>query len=133
MGGNIEIINLVLSAVPLYQSSIYRLLKSVKRKIDQIRRKFLWRGVRHEKKVYNLIKWELVFRSKKQGGLAISQLDQMNTTLLMKWWWRLVNTPDETVCNFLREKYGNREIAWNLRAGIIINKNSSHVWKGLSK
>lgn len=42
LGGRIVLINLVLSAIPLYQTAIYTMPKWVKKKIDRIRKEFLW-------------------------------------------------------------------------------------------
>lgn len=50
-----------------------------------MRRKFLWGGMGHNKKSYSLIVWDQLCTDKKQGGLGVSQIEQMNTTLLAKW------------------------------------------------
>lgn len=78
LGGQIVLINSVLSTVPLYQLSLYRMPKWVRRKIDKIKRDFLCEGMRHEVRAYNLITWNKVCNDKKQGGMEISQLDQTN-------------------------------------------------------
>lgn len=40
-------------------------------------------------KNYHLVKWEVICKSKKQGGLGIKDLKRMNLSLLCKWWWKL--------------------------------------------
>ena len=42
LGGRVTLLNSVLSAIPLYWLSIYRLPAKIRHKIDKIRRKFLW-------------------------------------------------------------------------------------------
>lgn len=76
LGGRITLLNYVLSAVPLYTLSLYSIPKKVLRKIDQIRRQFVWPSVCILKD----------FR-----GMGILDLKQMNHALLLKWWWRVTN------------------------------------------
>lgn len=52
---------------------------------------------------------------KKQDGLGVSNLQHMNTILLMKWWWKIVIAPEKKIFFILREKYGNKYGTWNDR------------------
>ena len=36
-----------------------------------------------------MIKWEIINKSKKHGGLGIKNIQTMNISLLCKWWWKL--------------------------------------------
>jgi hypothetical protein len=49
---------------------------------------FFWQGGSTKRK-YHLVKWEVVCRSKKKGGLGIMDIRKMNICLLCKWWWKL--------------------------------------------
>lgn len=64
-----------LSTIPLYILFVYREPVWVRTKIDQIRKKFLWRGPKKEGRGYNIIGWEKVCMCKKKGTLGIKQLD----------------------------------------------------------
>lgn len=121
--GRIVLLNSVLSAVPLYQASVYRIPRWVIAQINKFRKKFLWGGVGCKRKSYNLVKSGQVCRPKKQGGLGVSNLLHMNMTLLMKQWWMLITMPKKAVCN----KYG----IWNNRESY--GTNSSQFWKGLQE
>jgi len=35
------------------------------------------------------VKWEIICKSKKKGGLGIKDFRRMNLSLLCKWWWNL--------------------------------------------
>lgn len=49
-GGRMTLINSVLSAVPLYTLSIYKVPKTIIARIDRLRRRFLWQGSETAKK-----------------------------------------------------------------------------------
>lgn len=72
LGGRVVIINSVLSVIPLYQTSIYKMPKWVTKKKDKIHREFLWGGVRHEGKAYNSMQWRQVCNSREHGGMGIT-------------------------------------------------------------
>lgn len=84
IGGRSTLINSVLSSIPLYTLSIYRVHVGVINKIDKIRRRFLWQGTTIGRKKYSLVNWYKVCLSKEYGGLGILDFRQMNTALLHK-------------------------------------------------
>jgi len=45
------------------------------------------RGAKEKK--YHLVKWDIINKSKKHGGLGIKSIHKMNISLLCKWWWKL--------------------------------------------
>ncbi|XP_058198468.1 uncharacterized protein LOC131313991 [Rhododendron vialii] len=59
----------------------------------------------------HLVKWDLISRSKEDGGLGVKKMMQQNLALLAKWWWRFHEDKDS-----LGECY-KRKIqigSWNL-------------------
>jgi hypothetical protein len=62
----------------------------VRKKVVGIQRDFLWGGVNGRKKL-SWVKWKVVCKDKKKGGLGVRDLDLMNVSLLSKWRWRLLN------------------------------------------
>jgi hypothetical protein len=60
----------------------------IRKKVTRIQRDFLWGGVNGTKKL-NWIKWKVVCKDKKKGGLGVRDLEVMNTSLLLKWRWTL--------------------------------------------
>ena len=52
------------------------------------RRTFFWQGGSHKRK-YHLVRWEIINKSTKYGGLGIKNIQLMNISLLCKWWWKL--------------------------------------------
>jgi hypothetical protein len=75
--------------------SIFLLPKWVTRRLDLIRRSFLWHGhkqIHGSKKRIPLTSWALLTRTKELGGLGVRDLEQMNKSLLIKWMWQWVST-----------------------------------------
>lgn len=88
IGGRVTLINSVLSAVPLYILSLFRVPKNILKQIDRHRCQFLWQGS-GPKKAYALVNWKTICMAKEIGGAGILDLDQMNIAMLLKWWWKL--------------------------------------------
>ena len=70
--------------------SLFRLPRRIKLRLEKIQRDFLWGGGSLDKKSH-LIKWATVFSDKKEGGLGVRGLYNLNKALLSKWLWRFAN------------------------------------------
>lgn len=98
LGGQVTLLNSVISAIPLYWLSLYRMPVGVRYRIDKLRRRFLWFGGSTVRKRYSLISWTRVCRSKDLGGLGVLDLKVMNDALLAKWLMRFLD--DNVVGNW---------------------------------
>jgi len=78
-------INSSLSNSFIYHMSMYLLPKTTTDKLDKQRSTFFWQGGSQKKK-YHLIRWNIINKSKKHGGLGIKDIQSMNISLLCKWW-----------------------------------------------
>lgn len=78
----------VLSAIPVYYMSVFKMPQWVLDEIDKIRLNFLWYGVQHDRKKIHLANWPLVCTPKNKGGLGVIDLKAFNLTLLTKWQWQ---------------------------------------------
>ena len=83
MAGRITLINSSLSSTFIYHMSMYLLPKTTSEALDKHRRRFLWQGNSLKKK-YHLVKWNIVCKNKKKGGLGIKDIRKMNISLLCK-------------------------------------------------
>lgn len=83
-GGRLTLIRSVLSSLPVYYMSLFKLLEGVARAIDRIQAFFLWGGSNLKRKI-RLVKWEEVTKSKKQGGIRVRKVRDVNDCLLAKW------------------------------------------------
>lgn len=89
-GGRLTLINSVLTALPTYWMSMFRLPEWVSKKIDRIRRDFLWSGPDIEQPTCRLVCWKNLCRPRVQGGWGILDLKTFNQALLGKWWWKFL-------------------------------------------
>lgn len=76
-----------LNNYPIYHMSAYLLPKTIVKNLDKTRRHFFWQGGGTKKNHW--VKWEVICKSKKKGGLGIKDLRKLNISLMCKWWWRL--------------------------------------------
>ena len=90
MGGRITLINSVLTTLPIYLLSFFRIPKKVVQKIVTIQRNFLWGGDFEANKI-PWVKWDTICLPKNKGGLGIKDLIKFNEALLGKWGWELAN------------------------------------------
>ncbi|KAF3625445.1 putative serine/threonine-protein kinase [Capsicum annuum] len=118
LGGRITLINSVLDSLPTYVMSLFPVPSSVSKKLNRLRRDFLWKGNK-EGGGFNLVKWEVTQLSKNQGGLSIRNLKLHNQCLLMKWLWRF-NGEASLWKEVISYKYG-QESHW------VTNEDDKHV------
>jgi hypothetical protein len=83
IGGRLVLINSVLSSLPMFMFSFFKLPKGVLKKLDYFRSRFFGRTTNIRKK-YRLTKWEVVCTPKDQGGLGVLNLGVHNRCLLSK-------------------------------------------------
>jgi len=85
--GRVVLIKAMLSSLPLYYLSLFKIPAKVAQEINKIQRRFLWSGKSQGR--YNaLVKWETLQRPKEKGGLGVVDCMMKNAALLFKWWWR---------------------------------------------
>jgi hypothetical protein len=102
-GGRLVLINSVLSSLPMFMMSFFRIPKGVLEKLDYYRSRFFWQCDEHKKK-YRLAKWSILHKTKSVGGMGIINLDTQNKCLLSKWIVKLLNE-DGTWQQVLKKKY----------------------------
>jgi len=67
--GWLTLVKSVLAAVPIYFLTVFPLKKWALKKIDRLRRAFLWRGTEEARGDYCLVNWKKVMLPKEMGGL----------------------------------------------------------------
>jgi hypothetical protein len=81
------------------------LKKWVIKRIDNIRRGFLWKGSEDTKGGHCLVRWAKVQKSKRLGGLGVLDLELFGRALRLRWLWYQWTEPDrpwvgtEVPCN----------------------------------
>ena len=108
-GGRITLIKTTMTSMPLYQMSLFRMPKTVARRLEKLQRDFLWGGGNMEKKAH-LINWEVVCADKEKGRLGLRKLALLNKVLLGKWIWRFACVKEDLWKQVLVAKYGQEDL-----------------------
>ncbi|KAJ4812133.1 RNA-directed DNA polymerase (reverse transcriptase)-related family protein [Rhynchospora pubera] len=125
--GRITLVSSVLSAIPIFFMSVFRLHVWVLKAIDKLRRNFLWGRAYGPSNGIPLLAWDRVCLPKSLGGFGILNLKLLNIALLMKWLWRLSAQPTSqwsVIANLLiSNKNRLSPLSWT--------SNGSFFWKDL--
>lgn len=92
--GRLKLVNSMLSTMPTYFLTVFKLPKWAIKSIDKFRRGFLWKGTTDYKGGQCLVNWPAVKRPKKFGGLGILDLDLFSRALRLRWLWFQWTEPD---------------------------------------
>jgi hypothetical protein len=101
VGGQLVLINSVLSSLTMFKLSFFEVPRGVLERIDYFHSRSFWQGEDHKRK-YRLAKWNIICQTKERGGLGIQNIDLQNKCLLSKWLFKLINE-DGTWQNILQK------------------------------
>jgi hypothetical protein len=88
-GGKLIFVECMLKLYPNLCHVYVDVAKNCDKKIDT-RKRFFWQGGTTKRK-YHLVKWAVISKPKKKGGLGVKDPRKMNISLLCKWWWKVEN------------------------------------------
>ena len=128
-GGRLTLIESVLSTIPTYFLSLFRIPFGVIKEMEKIMRDFLWKGADGDGGDH-LVSWKEVIRAKDKGGLGIGRLKERNKALLFKWLWRFPLEQDEVWTRVIKSKYGQHSNRWD--AGLAFRSSYRIPWKYIS-
>ena len=128
-GGRLQLMNSVLSSIPIYFMSSFLLPIWVINRIDKIRRDFLW-GKTDKRKGISLINWEVVCLPKELGGLGAANLVIRNKALLLRWWWRVYKTTECLWAQTVSQLYN---LTTSAQSHQIWKREGSFFWSQLQK
>ncbi|KAJ0441659.1 putative reverse transcriptase zinc-binding domain-containing protein [Helianthus annuus] len=92
--GRVTLAKAVLGSLPSYYLSLFAAPKVVIKKLEGLRRDFVWGKTGMRKKV-RWIRWEKMIKPKTHGGIGIEGINDFNIAMRSKWWWRLKNDPKQ--------------------------------------
>ena len=124
MAGRLILLKAALDSTPIYWLSLYKLPVSVLNCIEKLRRQFLWGESSPAQRKLHLIGWERICKNKQDGGLGIAAIENRNSVLLAKWWWRAYSERGSLWNNFFVSCYGPK---WNYDLGGLNPKDCSPI------
>ncbi|GJW28177.1 RNA-directed DNA polymerase, eukaryota, reverse transcriptase zinc-binding domain protein [Tanacetum coccineum] len=106
IGGRLTLLKSVLTSIPLYHMSIYKVPMGVLKKLESIRRNF-FNGTDGSVRKSTWINWSTALAPKKNGGLGVSSFFAHNRALLFKWVWRFFTDDSSLWSSFIKALFGN--------------------------
>ena len=122
MAGILCLIKSMLTSLPLFYVSLFRMSDNVVKEVKMIPKRFLWDWGSENRKIA-WVAWDKVCESKDKGGLGVTDIRKFNLALLGKWIWRLKSEKGGVWKDILDSKYGgwrglrsqiqiSRELLW---------------------
>ncbi|GJU04920.1 RNA-directed DNA polymerase, eukaryota [Tanacetum coccineum] len=102
IGGRLTLLKSVLTSIPLYHMSIFKVPKGVLNNLESILQNFFYGSDGSDRKLA-WIGWNTVLASKKNGGLYAH-----NRALLFKWVWRFLTDDTSLWTRFIKAIFGNK-------------------------
>ena len=128
-GGKLSLIELVLSSMPIYFLSLFKIPVCVAEEIESLMRDFLWEGC-DGKAGDHLVAWKKVCLPKVYGGLGLGNLVRRNKSLLFKWLWSFALETETLWYAVIKSKYGLNKNQWD--SGINHMSTYRNLWKFIS-
>ncbi|VFQ83061.1 unnamed protein product [Cuscuta campestris] len=123
--GRLILIKHVLSSIPLHHIAVCELPKSIINTLHAKMKNFLW-GYTNGNAKHHWKSWEYMCKPKKEGGLGIRDLHQVQKAYSLKLIWK-INHVENLWTNFMKAKYISN------RAAIKANLPDSPTWKRICK
>lgn len=112
-GGRLTLLKSVLSSLPIYYLSLFKIPEGVAKSIERIQANFLWGGCDQKRKIH-MVCWNKIKQRKDNDGLGVRGIKEMNSALLLKWWWRFGNEKDALWRKVVCAKYKMDPRLWQL-------------------
>ncbi|GJR86918.1 RNA-directed DNA polymerase, eukaryota, reverse transcriptase zinc-binding domain protein [Tanacetum coccineum] len=125
IGGRLSLLKSVLTSIPLYHMSIFKVPMGVLKKLESIRRNFFngHDGFARKSSWFN---WNKALASKKNGGIGVSSFFAINRALLFKWVWRFFSDGSSLWSTFIKALFG-----FHGAIGLIVKPNRRSIWSDI--
>ncbi|XP_019230934.1 PREDICTED: uncharacterized protein LOC109211810 [Nicotiana attenuata] len=112
--GRVQLVNSVLLHLHSYWSTIFLLPKQVIKGITAMYMNFIWDGevVTHKP---SLVAWDLVCRTKQEGGLGITDIIKWNEAAIAKYIWNIAQKADNLWVKRINSVYLKEKNWWQYK------------------
>ncbi|KAJ0535599.1 putative RNA-directed DNA polymerase [Helianthus annuus] len=124
--GRVTLAKSVLGSLPSYFLSLFNAPKVIVKKLESIRREFIWGRTNLGHKI-KWVRWEKMAKPKKLGGIGVGAIRDFNLTMLSKWWWRYKDDPNQLWAKVIASFHSNA----NNDKLIPYKKSIPGVWKDI--
>lgn len=124
--GKQVLLKAVLTAMPCYAMSCFKLPVSLCKQIQSLLTRFWW-DANPEKRKMCWVAWSTLTRPKFAGGLGFRDLQSFNDALLAKIGWRLIKEPTSLLAQVLLGKYA-RDSSF---LECTLSSSPSHGWRSI--
>ena len=124
--GKLTMLKSVLSPIPSYSMTCFKLPLSLCDRIQSALTRFWWDSPDGQRKTL-WVAWSKMILPKDQGGLEIKDIECFNDAYLAKIGWRILNNPSSLMSRILLGKYCSGESFLECEATDAI----SHGWRGI--
>ena len=90
IAGKAMLIKEVVISLPLFQCYVLLAPVGILKKMEDLIRKFFWKGGKQNEKKIPLVNWEIVSKPLQEGGLNFKNLCAQNLTMVAKLIWRII-------------------------------------------
>ncbi|XP_042492649.1 uncharacterized protein LOC122072150 [Macadamia integrifolia] len=124
LAGHIELVRSVTSSIPMHNFAVHWWPLASIKIVETWMRNFIWSGqMEGQKKI--TVKWEDCCKPKKEGGLGIRKLRDVNRACLCKLLWKIKHE-DSRMSQFFRARFTTSD-------GDLRSYKSSSIWQGLKR
>ncbi|KAJ0725657.1 putative RNA-directed DNA polymerase [Helianthus annuus] len=125
-GGRLQLIRSVLSSMHIYWAGVFTLPKRIICELESMMRRFLW-AQGNDIKGKAKVRWEKVSLPKKEGGLGIRSIADMNNALMVSHIWSLLTMRESLWVKWIHSYRIRGRNFWD----IPLRGNVSWTWRKL--
>ncbi|KAJ0934873.1 putative RNA-directed DNA polymerase [Helianthus annuus] len=122
--GRVTLVKAVLGSLPSYYLSLFLAPKCIIKKLEGLRRDFVWGRMGLQKKI-RWVQWGNITKPKSMGGIGLGGIREFNVAMISKWWWRYKDNPNQLWAKVVSSIHAIR----NHNNLIPLKKTIPGIWK----
>ncbi|KAE8679344.1 crossover junction endonuclease MUS81-like isoform X2 [Hibiscus syriacus] len=128
LAGRLVLIKSVLSSLPIFYLSLFKIPSSICQKLNSMMAAFVWGGG-NEKKKLHWVGWNKICIPISGGGSGVADLNLTNRALLGKWVWKFANEKHSIWKRFVCTKHNVS--CHSMDISKVHSPKDSWIWRGI--